>query len=47
MIKESRVSEDFVIKKDLMTSNKNQYLERMKDFWGKSDLLSSRKSQEL
>jgi hypothetical protein len=47
MIKESRVSEDFTIQKDLMASNKQQYLEKMKDFWNNSDLLSNRKSEEL
>jgi hypothetical protein len=38
MIKESRVSEDFTIQKDLIASNKQQYLEKMKDFWGNGDL---------
>jgi hypothetical protein len=47
MIKESRVSEDFTIQKDLMASNKQQYLDKMKDFWSKTDLLSNRKSEEL
>jgi hypothetical protein len=47
MIKESRVSEGFNIQKDLMASNKQQYLDKMKDFWGTPDLLSNRKSEEL
>jgi hypothetical protein len=47
MIKESRVSEDFTIQKDLITSNKQQYLDKMKDFWSKADLLSNRRSEEL
>jgi serine/threonine protein kinase len=47
MIKESRVSEDFAIRKDLMASNKQQYLDQMKDFWSKPELLSNRKPQEL
>ncbi len=47
MIKESRVSEDFTIQADLMASNKQQYLNKMKDFWGKAELLSNRKSEEL
>jgi hypothetical protein len=47
MIKESRVSEDFTIQKDLMASNKQQYLDKMKDFWSKTDLLSNKKSEEL
>jgi hypothetical protein len=47
MIKESRVSEDFAIRKDLMASNKQQYLDQMKDFWSKPELLSNRKSQEM
>ncbi len=38
MIKESRVYEDFDIHKDLMTSNKQKYLDKMKDFWSKADL---------
>jgi hypothetical protein len=33
MIKESRVSEDFNIQKDLIASNKQQYLDKMKYFW--------------
>ncbi len=47
MIKESRVSEDFNIQKDLIASNRQQYLDKMKDFWSKADLLSNRKSKEL
>ncbi len=47
MITESRVSEDFAIQKDLMASNKQQYLDKMKDFWCKPDLLANRKSEEL
>ncbi len=47
MIKESRVSEDFTIKADLMASNKQQFLDKMKYFWSKADLLSSKKSEEL
>jgi hypothetical protein len=47
MIKESRVSEDFTIQKDLMASNKQQYLAKMRDFWSRPDLLSNRKSEEL
>ncbi len=47
MVKENRVSEDFVIQKDLMNSNKQQYLDKIKGFWSKPDLLSSRKSAEL
>ncbi len=47
MIKESRVSEDFNIQKDLMASNKQQYLDKMKDFWSKAELLSNKKSREL
>jgi hypothetical protein len=38
MTKESRVSEDFNILKELMASNKQQYLDKMKDFWSKADL---------
>jgi hypothetical protein len=30
-----------------MASNKQQYLDKMKDFWSKGDLLSNRKSKEL
>jgi hypothetical protein len=47
MIKESRVSEDFNIQADLMASNKQQYLEKMKYFWSKAELLSNGKSEEL
>ncbi len=47
MIKESRVYEDFNIHKDLMASNKQQYLDKMKEFWSNDDLLSNRKSEEL
>ncbi len=47
MIKESRVSEDFNISKDLTASNKQRYLEKMKDFWSNGDLLSNRKCEEL
>ncbi len=47
MIKESRVSEDFTIQADLMTGNKEQYLDKMKDFWSNADLLSNRRSEEL
>ncbi len=32
MIKESSVSEDFNIQKESMASNKQQYLDKMKDF---------------
>ncbi len=39
MIKESRVSEDFNIRKDLIASNKKQYLDKMKDFWSEAELL--------
>jgi hypothetical protein len=38
MIKESHVSEDFNIHKDLIASNKKQYLDRMKAFWSQADL---------
>jgi hypothetical protein len=38
MTKESRVSEDFTIQKVLMVRNKQQYLDKMKDFWSKADL---------
>ncbi len=47
MIKESRVCEDFNIQKDLMASNKQRYLDKMKYFWSKAELLSNRKSEEL
>ncbi len=33
MIRESRVSEDFNIRKDLIASNKQQYSDKMKYFW--------------
>ncbi len=38
MIEERRVSEDFNIRKDLITSNKQKYLYKMKDFWSKAHL---------
>jgi hypothetical protein len=47
MIRENRVSEDFTIQKDLMVSSKQQYLDKMKDFWSDPDLLSNRRSEEL
>jgi hypothetical protein len=47
MIRESHVSEDFTIQADLMASNKQQYLDKMKYFWSKAELLSNRKSEEL
>jgi hypothetical protein len=47
MIRESRVSEDFNIQKELMASNKEQCLDKMKYFWNNPDLLSNRKSEEL
>jgi hypothetical protein len=47
MIKESRVSDDFTIQKDLMASNKQQYLDKMKYFWNNPDLLSNKKSEEM
>jgi hypothetical protein len=47
MTRESRVSEDFAIQKDLMDSNKEQYLDKMKDFWSKAGMSSNRKSKEL
>jgi hypothetical protein len=47
MIKESLFFEDFNIHKDLIASNKKQYLDKMKDFWSKADLLSNRRSKEL
>jgi hypothetical protein len=47
MIKESRVSEDFTIQADLMTSNKHRYLDKMKYFWSKAELLSNRRSEDL
>jgi hypothetical protein len=47
MIKESHVSEDFANQKDLMANNKQQYLDKMKNFWSKAGLLSNTKSEEL
>ncbi len=47
MTKESRVSEDFTIQANLMASNKQRYLHKMKYFWSNTDLLSNRKSEEL
>ncbi len=47
MIRESRVSEDFTIQKDSMANNKQRYLDKMKDFWDKADLVSNRRSEEL
>ncbi len=47
MIKERRISEDFNIHKDSIASNKEQYLDKMKDFWRKAGLLSNKKSEEL
>jgi hypothetical protein len=47
MIRESRVSEDFTIQADLMPSYKQQYLDKMKYFWSKADLLTNRNSKEL
>ncbi len=47
MIRESRVSEDFTIQADLMANNKQKYLDKMKYFWSKTELLSNRKSEEL
>ncbi len=47
MIRESRVSEDFNIRKDLIASNKEQYLDKMKYFWSQANLLSNRRSEEL
>ncbi len=47
MTKESCVSEDFAIQKDLMANNKQRYLDKMKDFWSKADLISNIKSEEL
>ncbi len=47
MIRESHVSEDLTIQKDLMSSNKQQYLNKMKYFWSKAELLSNEKSEEL
>ncbi len=47
MIKESLVSEDFNIQKDLMANNKQEYLDKMKYFWSQADLLSNRRSEGL
>ncbi len=47
MIRESRVYEDFNIHKDLIASNKQKYLNKMKYFWSKAELLSNRRSEEL
>jgi hypothetical protein len=47
MIRESRISEDFTIQADLMGSNKHRYLDKMKYFWSKAELLSNRRSEEL
>jgi hypothetical protein len=47
MTKESHVSEDFTIQKDSMANNKQRYLDKMKDFWDKADLVSNRRSEEL
>jgi hypothetical protein len=47
MTKESHVSEDFTIQLDLIAINKQQYLDKMKDFWSKADLSSNKKSEEL
>jgi hypothetical protein len=47
MIRESHVSEDFIIKAHLMASNKQRYLDKIKYFWSKADLLSNRRSEEL
>jgi hypothetical protein len=47
MMKESHVSEDFNIQKDLIASNKQQYLDKSKYFWSKAELLSNGKSEEL
>ncbi len=47
MIRESRISEDFDIRKDLMASNKEQYLDKMKYFWSQANLLSNRRSEDL
>jgi hypothetical protein len=44
MIKESRVSEDFNVRKDLMASNKHQYLDKMRNFWSRPELLSNIRS---
>jgi hypothetical protein len=47
MVKESRVSEHFNIQIDLMGSNKQRYLDKMKYFWSRAELLSNRRSEEL
>jgi hypothetical protein len=47
MTKESRVSEDFNIQKDLIVSNKQQNLDKMKELWSKAELSSNSKSEEL
>jgi hypothetical protein len=47
MIRESRVSEDFTIQADLMASNKQRYLDKMKYFWSKTNILSNRRSEDL
>jgi hypothetical protein len=47
MIREGRVSEDFTIRADLMASNKEQYLDKIKYFWSQANLLSNRRSEEL
>ena len=47
MTKENCVSEEFDIQKDLMANNKQRYLDKMKYFWSKADLLSNQKSEEL
>jgi serine/threonine protein kinase len=47
LMKENHISQDFAIRKDLMASNRQQYLDKMKDFWSKPDLLANRKSEEL
>ncbi len=47
MVKESRVCEDLNIQKDLIASNKQQYSDKMKDFWSNADLSTNTKSEEL
>jgi hypothetical protein len=47
MIKENRVSEDFNIRKDLIASNKELYLDKMKYFWSQANLLSNTRSEDL
>jgi hypothetical protein len=47
MIRESRVYEDFTIQADFIASKKQRYLDKMKDFWSKAELLSNRKHEEL